>query len=76
MTCRGHGDKAPYILNLKTTFIKDSGQSHATTSIIERKMTFLPSFIKTGHLDQKFSFLGNGRGKKVEETEGRLYITH
>jgi hypothetical protein len=42
MTHREHGDKAPYILNLRTT--------------------------KTGHLDQKFSFfLGNGRGKKVEE---------
>lgn len=73
MTCREHGDKAPYILNLRTTVKRDGGQNHA----VERKMAFLPIIIKTGHLDQKFSlFLGNGRGKKVEETEGRLYITH
>jgi hypothetical protein len=68
MTRREHRDKAPYIQNLRTTVKKDGSQNHA----FERKMAFLPSVIKTGHLDQKFSFfLGNGRGKKVEETEGR-----
>jgi hypothetical protein len=64
MTCREYGEKAPLSLNLRTTAKKYGGQNHD----VERKMTFLPNFIKTGHSDEKFALLfknGGGGDLKV-----------